>query len=319
MEKVLTIVIPAYNVENYLNETIPHYFDERVLSDIEILIVNDGSKDGTLALANQFHEKYPKSIFVIDKENGGHGSTINAGIVAASGRYFKVIDGDDWVDTESFVKLVKVLKQIDVDLVLTPFERVIEGTEKKEPVTFGQVEYDKVCNFDEVVSQLGDGYQIHSVTFRADILKRIPTISEHCFYVDQEYVLYPIRFVKTVYFMNVFVYQYRIGTAGQSMAIANLQKNRKMHEKVTMNIVRYAEEMKFSENLQTFMNARAAGLVYKTLKILLSMGNNSKEEWTEFAKVLKEHYPSIYQQVPGKKAALLRMTNNALYGVLAKI
>lgn len=112
MEKILTITIPSYNVEKYLDETLPHYFDERVLPDIEILIVNDGSKDNTLAIANGYHEKYPESVFVIDKPNGGHGSTINAGIAAARGKYFKVIDADDWVDTESFVKLIDTLKKL---------------------------------------------------------------------------------------------------------------------------------------------------------------------------------------------------------------
>ena len=319
MEKILTITIPSYNVEKYLDETLPHYFDERVLPDIEILIVNDGSKDNTLAIANGYHEKYPESVFVIDKPNGGHGSTIHAGIAAAHGKYFKVIDADDWVDTESFVKLIDTLKKVDTDLVLTPFERVIEGTDRKESVDFSGVEYDKVCDFDSVIGGLEDCYQLHSATFRTDIMRKIPAISENCFYVDQEYVLYPVRFVKTVYFLNAHVYQYRIGNAGQSMAVANLQKNRRMHQKVTMNMVRYAKEMDFSENKQSFLNKRASALVYKTLEILLSMGKSSKSEWVQFADVLKEKYPDIYKCVPGKKAALLRMSGNALYSIISKL
>ena len=95
MEKILTVVVPSYNAEAYLKEDIPTFLDERILEDLEILIVNDGSKDGTGRTGREFQQKYPETIRVIDKENGGHGSTINVGIREATGTYFRVVDADE--------------------------------------------------------------------------------------------------------------------------------------------------------------------------------------------------------------------------------
>ena len=112
MEKVLTITIPSYNVEKYLNQTLDSFIQEEILADIEVLIVDDGSKDRTPLIGKEYEEKYPGTFRVISKENGGHGSTINRGILEARGRYFKVVDGDDWVNTGDFVKLVKPLRPV---------------------------------------------------------------------------------------------------------------------------------------------------------------------------------------------------------------
>ena len=131
MSKIFTVTIPAYNVEKYLDEILPTYLDERLLDDIKLLIVNDGSKDSTAEIGRRYEEKYPNTVRLINKENGGHGSTINTGIKEASGKYFKVIDGDDWVDTEELVKFIAYLKNADTDIILTPFNRVIFPDKKR--------------------------------------------------------------------------------------------------------------------------------------------------------------------------------------------
>ena len=97
MAKVLTIVIPAYNVEQYIDrclESVTTHVDS--LDDLEIIVVNDGSKDNTLELAQRYAVKYPQSVRVIDKPNGGWGSGINRGIEEATGKYLKTLDSDDW-------------------------------------------------------------------------------------------------------------------------------------------------------------------------------------------------------------------------------
>ena len=124
MAKTLSVVIPSYNVEKYLPEILPTFLSPEVLDDIEVLIVNDGSKDNTSKVGKEFQDKYPNTVRIIDKENGGHGSTINRGIEEAVGKYFKVVDGDDWVDTDVFIKYVNALKTLEADAVMTPFNRV---------------------------------------------------------------------------------------------------------------------------------------------------------------------------------------------------
>ena len=128
VEKTLSISIAAYNVEEFLKNTLDSLVAPEIMDDIEVLIIDDGSKDNTAAIGKEFVDKYPNSFKVISKPNGGYGSTINAAIDAATGQYFKTLDGDDWYDTENLVRFVKDLKNMSADLILTPFTMVYEGT-----------------------------------------------------------------------------------------------------------------------------------------------------------------------------------------------
>ena len=118
-KKLISIVVPSYNAEKYLNKGVRTFLHESLLDKIEIIIVNDGSIDHTAKIAERLKKQYPKTITVVHKENGGHGSTINKGIDIARGKYFCVVDADDWVHTDSLIKLVDFLKDSDSDLILT--------------------------------------------------------------------------------------------------------------------------------------------------------------------------------------------------------
>ena len=130
-KKVLSIVVPSYNAEQYLPETIPTMLSISNLDKLEIIIVNDGSKDNTLAMAQNLQLKYPDTIVIVDKENGGHGSTINSGIQVATGKYFKVVDADDWVESDNLSKLIEYLDSVDDDEVISPFIRVYTDLDKE--------------------------------------------------------------------------------------------------------------------------------------------------------------------------------------------
>ena len=97
--KLISFVVPCYNSSSYMHHALDTILE--IKEDIELIIVNDGSTDDTLKIAKEYQKKYPQVIKVIDKENGGHGSGVNAGLGIASGKYFKVVDSDDWVDTSS--------------------------------------------------------------------------------------------------------------------------------------------------------------------------------------------------------------------------
>lgn len=119
MEKKLSVTIPCYNVSEYLNETLDSLIRCRTIDFLDIIIVDDGSKDNTLDIANSYVKQYPDSIRIVAKENGGHGSTINEGLKIAVGKYFAVIDGDDWVDSGIMDELVNYLAKVDTDVVIT--------------------------------------------------------------------------------------------------------------------------------------------------------------------------------------------------------
>ena len=131
MKKVLTISVAAYNAEKWLCKCLDSFLVQDVMDDIEVFIVNDGSKDDTKKLALAYEEKYPGIFHLIDKENGGHGSTINAAIPKAQGKYFKIVDADDWVESEGLIQLVNLLKKQDVDAVLSPYYMVDSKSGRK--------------------------------------------------------------------------------------------------------------------------------------------------------------------------------------------
>ncbi len=141
MEKILSISIAAYNIEKYICSTIESLINRDVLDKMEILIISDGSTDKTVKIGKEYEKKYPGSVRVIEKENGGWGSTVNAGIQNARGKYFKLIDGDDQAmrQTENLPDFVQYLEKNNYDLILTPYIEFIDETgELKEKISYGE-------------------------------------------------------------------------------------------------------------------------------------------------------------------------------------
>ena len=102
MEKLLTIIIPTYNMEKYLDKCLSSLIvdDKELMTQLEVLVVIDGAKDRSSEIAHTYQDKYPDTYVVIDKENGNYGSCINRGLKEASGKYVKVLDADDYEEPE---------------------------------------------------------------------------------------------------------------------------------------------------------------------------------------------------------------------------
>lgn len=319
MNKILTIVIPSYNVEQFLEKTVDSFLADSIMDDIEILIVNDGSKDKTKEIGLSYEAKYPKCVKLVDKENGGHGSTINTGLSIASGKYFKVVDGDDWVDTDAFVSYVNKLKEIDVDMVLTPFNEVYVPSMRTVKRATANIATNQQYSLSSVLKNIGDCYQMHSITFKTSLIKGKLKITEHCFYVDQEYILLPLKDVEFVMFLDETIYQYRLGDENQSVSVKSKQKNRQMHQKVVMRLLENYEEIKsdLSDEKREFLKQRIVGLVYTQLDIYFSMGdvyNEFENFWKEYKTVAAD----IYETMRGGTAKMLKVNKKLGYKVASK-
>ena len=137
MEKILTIVIPTYNMQDYLRRCLDSLIvPEEQMMQLEVLVVNDGSKDNSSAIAHEYQDKYPGTFRVIDKENGNYGSCVNRGLKEASGKYIKILDADDWFDNDTLAQYLIYLTALDVDLVLTDFKIVYENSDKIIPYLY---------------------------------------------------------------------------------------------------------------------------------------------------------------------------------------
>lgn len=221
--KYISFAIPCYNSQDYMAHAI-----ESILpggDEVEIIIVNDGSKDKTSQIAHEYMDKYPDIIKVIDKENGGHGDAVNAGLANASGKYFKVVDSDDWVDEEALHKILMLLRHLEeddeqIDMLISNYVYEKVGVTHKKCIHYRNVlPQDEVFRWDDIGHFRLDQYILmHSVIYRTDMLKlsqmRLP---KHTFYVDNIYVYYPLPHVRRIYYLDVDFYRYFIGREDQSV------------------------------------------------------------------------------------------------------
>ena len=174
---ILSIVVPTYNMEKLL----PRCLDSISSSDfqglLEVIVVNDGSKDNSLTVALEYQTKFPTIVNVIDKENAGHGSTINAGLQVAQGKYFKVLDSDDWFDTSELQILINELRNSNEDMILTKFvtEYLHEG---RSEVSFNLLQYgiepNKSIPFDRFDwKKIGYFIPMHCISYKTSLLKNL--------------------------------------------------------------------------------------------------------------------------------------------------
>lgn len=223
--KTLTFVVPAFNMDAYLERCVNSLVNTRHTADIEVLIVDDGSSDGTGALADSYASHMPDVVRVIHQRNKGHGGAVNAGVEHAEGMYIKVVDADDWVDPESLERVMQVLRaqrhrEAPVDLVVTDYVYDKVGKCRKHVVRFNRVmDTDRPLSWDDLRRFSIAQYMImHALTFRTEVVRqsgmRLP---EHTFYVDFLYSYQPFPWVRTLMYLDTPFYHYFIGRDGQSV------------------------------------------------------------------------------------------------------
>lgn len=230
--KQLTIAVPAYNSESFLHVCLDSMagLDDR----LEIIVINDGSMDDTLAVAREYESKYPDQVIVVDKENGGHGSGINVGLELASGRFYKAVDSDDWIETKNLQPILDALERSNADAVVMGYKSINIGSgnvieypvlipddlASDESALYGtEVTMEE---FSMIFDQMATSYSYHGLCYRTDFLRSMDfRMSEKVFFEDQEYAILPFLSVETVLLLPYFFYDYQIGSAGQSVDFTN--------------------------------------------------------------------------------------------------
>ena len=319
-DKVLTISIAAYNVEKYLYNGVMSLLNSDMADKLEILIVNDGSKDNTAKIGKQLEKMTTigkKSIVkFIDKENGGHGSTINKGIELATGKYFKLMDGDDYFDTESLNKLVRYLEKSEEDLVLNNYVEDWSINGVINPIQhYNFMDPGKTYKIDELArSKKGFrkwGPLLSTTTFKTKILKDANfKISEHCFYVDMEINSIAFCKAKTVKFYPLDLYIYYLGRQGQSVSAESFKRNYKNHEHVTLRIIEdiYYKEKMTAAKKSYLKNKIICPMIVAQYYITTEHFDNGKQ-FMEFDEQLKK-YPEFYKEkeVIDSRVKIYRLT-----------
>ena len=221
--KLLSIIVPAYNMEAYIANCIESVLRTPLLAKVEIIVVNDGSKDRTSRIAHEYASQFRDTVRVIDKPNGNYGSTINAALPEVRGEYVKILDADDSFESSRVAEMLDFLhKMRGVDMVVTPFTEIVGRKSRRVEYNLYSrkpYEYGKQYNIEQVFE---DGairfFMMHGVCYRTEVLRSINyRQSEGISYTDQEWVFYPLFKVQTIAFADIPLYRYNLSREGQTM------------------------------------------------------------------------------------------------------
>lgn len=232
--KLLTLVVPTYNMEKYLPRCLDSVTGPSIPSTLEVIVVNDGSRDRSLDIMETYREKWPGIVRVIDKPNGHYGSCINAALQVARGKYFRPLDADDWMDTTALVELLRRLEDCDTDLFVTlrcEYKSDKDGGGGGRVTRFPMpgVEYNKVydmADFDIARHAPGDEFNMHSMAYKTEILREVGLrhIEGIC-YTDFQFCFLPIDRIKDFVVFDLYLYYYFIGRDEQSTSARSIRNN----------------------------------------------------------------------------------------------
>ena len=308
--KLLTISIAAYNVEKYIRNTLTSIMNENFIDDLEVLVIDDGGDDDTISIAKEFEEKYPQSIRVIHKLSGGYGSTVNYSIKNASGKFFKLLDGDDWFDTEVLEDFIKFLRKCESDVVVLPYYRVTSKTQTLE------LDIKEVANIEHPndLLKINGWIGMHGLCYKTLILKNSGMIlPEHTPYTDTIYSVVPFKDIQTVATYDRPLYCYRLGDSGQSVSMSSMKKNLPKLIKIADYLLCFCSSQKDNSNYKYIVNYVAKNT--NVVERILMITGGSKESFIQFENHIKNTNEDVFKEMSknGKMGILISVFRRVNY------
>lgn len=304
MNKILTVVVPMYNVEKYIPKCLESFVlaDKSCMDSLEVLCINDGTPDHSADIAKEYEAKYPQTFRVIDKENGNYGSCINRGLKEARGKYIRICDGDDSYDSVALEELLKKLLNVDVDLVITDFKIVSPDDylikEENLSSQYPSLPLSTKFNMPSFLQIVDFSYwpHMHSLTYRTSMLQAMKYHqTEGISYTDQMWATLPITHVKTAYYVPSYVYRYLLGREGQTMDGNNQVKNIRQLFHVLLDIARYCEEGDCDPFFKPFLCKVIEANTNKIYPNVILFHRGDKDALETFDRKLAQ-YPTVYSQ-----------------------
>lgn len=331
--KSLSVVVPCYNSEEYLAHCL-----ESLLKggqQLEIIIVNDGSRDRTAEIADEFQRRFPQNIKVIHQQNGGHGMAINAGLKEAKGDYVKIVDSDDWVDEGALKAVLQLIDHLaesgGVDMIINNYVYEKVGARNKKSINYSAtLPVDRVFSWKEVNLPVGKYLLMHALIYRRQVLEDCQLkLPAHTFYVDNLYAFEPLPHVKRMYYLNVDFYRYFIGREDQSVNEKNMIARIDQQLFVNQRMVDFYSDLQgLSEDQQKYMRQYIEIITSVSSVMLLKDGSpESLTKKAELWSYIGQKNRTLYQlmrksfigysvNLPGKTG---RFTVIGVYRVLKKI
>lgn len=300
----MSIIIPTYNMELYLCRCL----DSLIVSDenlalLEVLIINDGSVDASSTIGHVYESKYFQVFRVIDKDNGNYGSCINRGLKEATGRYVRILDADDYYQTEPLNRFVNLLKEANADLVLSDMVSVYaNGNQIRHSFGFApDVVYDsKLLGQNEFMNKM----EMHHITYKKKVLDEVVyRQTEGISYTDQEWTFYPMLGVESIIYFPETIYEYMLDREGQTMNL-EVELNRVDQKMIIVRrMIDFVKELHLEnhskENYFKCRLSRFLRMIYK--QVLLYQSDEQylfyKERLVSLDQEVGHHLPYLYEEV----------------------
>lgn len=319
--KTLTVAIPCYNSQDYM----AHAIESLLIcqDDIEIIIVDDGSKDNTAQIGDEFEAKYPETIRCIHQENGGHGEAVNTGLKFATGQYFKVLDSDDWFDETSLIKVITTLKSLEtpIDMMIVNYVYDKPSENHLHPISYtNALPQDRVFHWYDVKTFLpSQNLLMHSVIYNTETLRSSGLVlPKHTFYVDNLFVYEPLPYINTMYYLNVDLYHYFIGREDQSVNESIMIKRIDQQLAVNYRMIDAVDVMHLkSRKLRKYMVKYLSMISTVSTCLLIKSGTEEnlkkKDELWAYMKATKpDLYKAVKHTVLGKAMGLHGKVGNKI-------
>lgn len=334
--KIITFAIPCYNSAAYMEHCI-----ETLLpggEDIEIIIVDDGSSDGTAKIADDYAARYPSVVKAIHQENGGHGEAVNTGLKNASGIYYKVVDSDDWLDVPGMLKVLELLKELNdkgtaPDMMICNYVYEHSADNTSYTVNYKNVlPQNCIFGWEDIGNFKPNQFLLmHSVIYRTELLRECGLVlPKHTFYVDNLFVYEPLPYVKTLYYMGIDLYRYFIGRADQSVNEQVMIKriDQQIHVNKLMidshNLMDNVQNMRLRNYMMNYLSIMMA---ISSVFLQISATEENLKKKAELWSYLKDRNEKLYFRLryrflgaisnpPGKVARIMTIR---LYRIMRKI
>ncbi|MBW3079101.1 glycosyltransferase family 2 protein [Bifidobacterium simiiventris] len=313
----LTFIVPAYNMEEYLERCVTSLLQASDTSDIEVLIVDDGSHDSTPALADTYAKRWPRNVRAIHQPNKGHGGAVNTGIANARGAYVKVVDADDWIDSQSIDTMMDTLRSQcasdnPVDMVVSNYVYDKVGKRRLHTVNFRHaMRANEILTWDDLGHfGLAEYILMHALTFRTAVVRESGMVlPEHTFYVDFIYAYQPFTKVRTMMYLDMPYYHYFIGREGQSVQTDVMIKRVDQLILVNERMVEATPEPgTVPDGLYQYMiHFLAIESCVASVFLILSRDPENYEKKKRMWAAIEAHSPAIYHDV--KRKAMSRALN----------
>ena len=292
MEKILTIVIPTYNMENFLPKALTSLVvEEELMNILEVIVVNDGSKDSSLDIAYAFQKQYPQTFHVINKENGNYGSCVNRGLLEAKGKYIKILDADDSFDNAAFLKYLQIISGLNVDLIIN--DVLLVDTNgcflEKWKLSLPQFQFFDFFSYECFP-------EMHMVAYQTEKLRRMGyKQTEGISYTDQEWVFHPLSTVTKSYYCPITLYMYLVGREGQTMNPMIQRKYLSNKLIVFKNMLKIYSKENYVENVNRWMMNKLLCNLHSLFKTnIIDLGDDKNQDIIDCDLFIKENYPKFY-------------------------